>query len=290
VQWGRSRKKAFFRFCLIIFKIGNQLQRGSVRSADLLSLFYYKNLSRSSRKEDDEMNSNAIKAFFNAIPNLLAVIPSTLILFVCIMAMGIVLGMLLAWERLRKRPIPNALVSIYISFMRGTPLLIQVLIVYFGLRAIFIKGFGIQGANHWPPAFFAFIAYGLNLSAFLCETFRSAYLSVDHGQIEAGLSINMTKGQIFRRVILPQGARIALPNMGNLLIDDYKALSLAFSIGLVELMGRGNGLSNMVQGVGAIGIYLAVALLYWVVCYALSKLLDRIEWSLSKDLRAVNRA
>lgn len=228
-----------------------------------------------------------LQAFLNAIPKLIITIPSTVLLFLAIIAVSIVLGMLLAWVRLKGNAVGNVLVSIYISFIRGTPLLIQIMIVYFGIRAIAINGFGITTATRWPAALFVFVAYSLNLGAFLCETFRSAYLSVDYGQIEAGMSMNMTNGQIFWNVIFPQAARVALPNMSNLLIDDYKALSLAFSIGFIDLMGRGEGLASLTKGIGAVGIYLAVAALYWLVCMLLDQLFQRLEWILSKDTRNI---
>lgn len=230
------------------------------------------------------------ESFINAIPKLISVIPSTLLLFLGIIGVGIVLGMLLAWVRLKGNTVGNVLVSIYISFIRGTPLLIQILIVYFGLRAIAVNGFGNQNATRWPAALFVFIAYSLNLGAFLCETFRSAYTSVDFGQVEAGMSINMKNSQIFWHIIFPQAARIALPNMSNLLIDDYKALSLAFSIGFIDIMGRGEGLAGLTKGVGAVGIYLAVAALYWLVCKGLDIVFRRVEWGLSKDIRVAQAA
>ncbi|MGE4354110.1 MAG: amino acid ABC transporter permease [Oscillospiraceae bacterium] len=229
----------------------------------------------------------SIEAFFVSLPKLLTVLPATILLFIAIVCMGILLGLLLAFVRIGKKKILKAIVAVFISFERGTPLLIQIMIVYFGLRAILVNGFGITGAVRWNAAYFAFIAYGLNLSAFLSETFRGAYLSIERGQIEAAESIGMTKFQVFRRVILPQGARIALPNMGNLLLDDFKAISLAFSIGVIEIMGRGTGLANAARGVGAIGIYSAVALVYWVICFLMDKLFVGLERHLSKDLRVM---
>jgi len=229
----------------------------------------------------------ALEAFVSGIPKLLGVLPSTCLLFIGIVIIGIILGLLLAVIRLGKNKILKALAAVFISFERGTPLLIQIMVVYFGLRAIFINGFGITTASRWNAAYFALIAYGLNLACFLSETFRGAYLSIDKGQIEAAESISMSKFLIFRRVILPQGARIALPSMGNLLLDDFKAISLAFSIGVIEIMGRGQGLASVSRGVGAVGTYAAVALVFWVVCFILDKLFIFIEWYLSKDIRVI---
>lgn len=229
----------------------------------------------------------SVNAFFSALPKLMTVLPSTCLLFLSIVAVGILLGLLMAAARLGKSRILNAILGVFISFERGTPLLIQILIVYFGLRAIFINGFHMQQAAQWDAAYFAFIAYALNLACFLSETFRGAYFSIEKGQIEAAESIGMTKFLIFRRVILPQGARIALPNMGNLLLDDFKAISLAFSIGVIEIMGKGTGLANAARGIGAIGIYAAVALVYWVICFLLDKLFLGLERRLSKDIRVL---
>ncbi|MBP1736290.1 MAG: tcyL 1 [Oscillospiraceae bacterium] len=228
-----------------------------------------------------------LEAFAASFPKLISVLPSTFLLFLCTVCIGITLGLVFAVVRLSRHKILNAVLRVFISFERGTPLIIQILIIYFGLRALFVQGFGVQGAVRWSPAIFALIAYSLNLASFLSETFRGAYLSIDRGQIEAAQSIGMDRQLIFRRVILPQGARIALPGMGNLLLDEFKALSLAFSIGLVEIMGRGQGLANASRGVGAVGIYAAVALVFWIVCFLLDKLFVWIEWYLSKDLRVL---
>ncbi|MFP3153947.1 amino acid ABC transporter permease [Lachnospiraceae bacterium ZAX-1] len=229
----------------------------------------------------------SVTSFIGTFPKILSVIPSTMLLFFCVIITGTILGMLLTMVRLKKSKIGNAVVSIYISFIRGTPLLIQIMIVYFGLKAILVDGLGIKDASHLNTGVFVYVAYALNLACFLCETFRGAYLAIDKGQIEAAISISMNKSQVFRRVILPQGARIALPNMSNLLLDDLKAISLAFSIGFVEMMGKGQALSNARHGIGAIGIYLGVAITYWVLCFLLDKLLRGIENYLNKDIRVL---
>lgn len=229
----------------------------------------------------------SISTFIDTLPKVASVIPETLLLFVCVVFTGIVLGILFAAVRLKKIRVLKTILAVFISFERGTPLLIQILIVYFGLKAIFINGLGITAANQWNVAIFAYVAYGLNLGAFLAETFRGAYYSIEKGQIEAGLSIGMSSFQVFRRVILPQGARIALPGMTNLLLDDFKAISLAFSIGFVEMMGRGSALVNARHGIGSIGIYTGVAVCYWVVCFILDKCLHGIECHLNKDMRVL---
>lgn len=229
----------------------------------------------------------SLTTFFTTLPKIASVIPQTLILFICVVVAGILLGMVFAVVRLRPRGILKAIFSLITSFERGTPLLIQILITYFGLKAIFATGLGIEAANSWNVGIFAFVAYAINLGAFLGETFRSAYYSIDKGQIEAGMSIGMSSFQIFRRVIVPQGARIALPNMTNLLLDCFKAISLAFSIGFIEMMGRGTALVNARHGIGSVGIYLDVAVCYWVICFILDKLLYMVERHLNRDLRVL---
>ncbi|MFV0529619.1 MAG: amino acid ABC transporter permease [Lachnospiraceae bacterium] len=228
----------------------------------------------------------SVDAFISALPKLISVLPSTVLLFIAIVILSILLGLVLAAIRISKHKIAGSLVAVFVSFIRGTPLLIQIMIVYFGLRAILINGFGIREASRLDAAYFAFIAYGLNIGGFLSETFRGAYLAIDRGQIEAAQSVGMTRMQVFRRVILPQGAQIALPGMGNLMLDGFKALSLAFSIGVIEMMGRGQGIVNATRGIGAIGTYAAVALVYWFICFLMDKLFLFIEKSLAKDLRS----
>lgn len=227
-----------------------------------------------------------IKVIFESIPRLLTVLPITLSILVVASFIGILIGMGLTFVRLGKRNFPKLIAAVYISFMRGTPLLIQLFLAYFGLPVL-LKNFGIN-TSAWQSEIFAVIAFSLNLGAFLSEVFRSAYISVDRGQIEAAHSIGMNEVQTFVRIIFPQALRVAIPNMGNVIVDMLKNTSLAFSIGVVDVMGKGTQLAAATFGVGQLGIFLSVAIIYIVVCTCMQKGFNLLEKALSKDLNPVD--
>ena len=227
----------------------------------------------------------SIKIIINSIPRLLTALPVTLLILIIAVIIGILIGMGLTFIRLGNRQIPNAMASVYISFMRGTPLLIQLFLAYFGLPAL-LKFFGIN-TTAWHNEVFAIIAFSLNLGAFLSEVFRSAYLSVDMGQIEAAHSIGMNDLQTFFRIIFSQALRVAIPNMGNIIVDMLKNTSLAFSIGVVDVMGKGTQLAAAAFGVGQLSIFIGVAIIYIIVCTCMQKGFNLLEKLLSKDLNSL---
>lgn len=229
-----------------------------------------------------------IRIIIASIPKLLTVVPISLAILAVSVAIGSVIGLGLTLVRLGNHPFPKLLASIYISFMRGTPLLIQLFLAFFGIPAV-LKQFGVTTSG-WQNEIFAVIAFSLNLGAFLSEIFRSAYLSVDRGQIEAAHSIGMNDQQTLVRVIFPQALLVALPNMSNMIIDLLKNTSLAFSIGVVDIMGKGSQLAAAAFGVGQLGIFLSVALLYIIICTIMEKGFHLLERSLSKGLNPISEA
>ncbi len=227
-----------------------------------------------------------LKVIVDSIPLLITVLPMTLMILVIALFFGVIIGMGLTFIRLGNKRFLKMVAAVYISFMRGTPLLIQLFLAYFGLPAI-LGAFGINTAT-WQNEAFAIIAFSLNLGAFLSEVFRSAYISVDKGQIEAAYSIGMNGMQAFRRIIFPQALRVAIPNMGNIIVDMLKNTSLAFSIGVVDVMGKGTQLASAAFGVGQLGIFIGVAIIYIIVCTFMQKGFDLLEKAMSKDLKPVD--
>jgi len=225
------------------------------------------------------------KVMLDSLPLLMTVLPMTLFILTIAVLIGTIIGIALTLIKMRQNRILNAIARVYISFMRGTPLLIQLFLAYFGLPS-FLKIFGISTST-WQNEVFAIIAFSLNLGAFLSEVFRSAYISVDKGQIEAAYSIGMNGFQTTRRIILPQALRVAIPNMGNVIVDMLKNTSLAFSIGVVDVMGKGTQLASATFGVGQLGIFLGVALIYIIVCTCMQKGFNLLEKTLSKDLKPI---
>ncbi|MCY6485562.1 amino acid ABC transporter permease [Clostridium aestuarii] len=173
------------------------------------------------------------------------------------MIIALFLGVLLALVRVSKVKTIYFFSNLYVSFFRGTPLIAQLFLLYFGFPQV------IPLLKNLDAYTIAIIGLGLNASAYMSESIRAAINSIDKGQMEACLSVGMSYGQAMRRIIFPQAARVALPSIANNFIDIVKGSSLAFTIGVAEIMGKAQ-----MEGASSYRLfesYLAVALLYWIV-------------------------
>lgn len=170
-----------------------------------------------------------------------------------------VLGLLTALARMSHQFILQSIAILYVSVIRGTPLLVQLLLVYFGLPQIGII---------LSPIPSAIVALSINAGAYLSEQFRGGILSVEKGQREAALSMGMSYWQTMRRIVLPQAIRIALPAVTGQFIALIKDTSLASVITVVEI-------TAVAEQVGAstfryMQMFVIAAVLYWVVSTALT--------------------
>ncbi|ART80510.1 amino acid ABC transporter permease [Oceanisphaera avium] len=167
----------------------------------------------------------------------------------------------------------NALATLFISFFRGTPLLVQLFLLYYGLPQIMPIFIGINGFSA------AVIGLTLHFSAYMAESIRAAIISVDKSQTEAALSIGMTRGQAMRRIILPQAARIATPSLMNYFIDMIKSTSLAFTLGVAEIMSSAQKEAS--SSFKFFESFIAVALIYWAVVVVFTYLQTLLERKLN---------
>ncbi|MEO7665551.1 MAG: amino acid ABC transporter permease [Dehalococcoidia bacterium] len=150
---------------------------------------------------------------------------------------GVVLGVLFALMRVSGNRVLQFAAGFYVWLFRGTPALLQLLILYFGIPQLFDN----QTLTTELTAFrAAIIAFGINEGAYMTEIMRAGILSVESGQMDAARSVGMTQLQAMRRVILPQAMRVVVPPTGNEFIALLKNSSVAFTIGLVELLGAVN--------------------------------------------------
>ncbi|MDO4696436.1 MAG: amino acid ABC transporter permease [Neisseria sp.] len=163
------------------------------------------------------------------------------------------------------------LVKIYISIIRGTPLLVQLCIVFYGLPALGITISEI-------PA--AIIGFSLNIGAYASETIRAAIQSIPKGQWEAGFSIGMTYMQTFRRIIAPQAFRVSVPPLSNEFISLFKNTSLAAVVTVTELFRVAQQVAN--RAYDFLPVYIEAALVYWCFCWVLFMLQERIEKRLDR--------
>ncbi|GHV47451.1 cysteine ABC transporter permease [Synergistales bacterium] len=169
-------------------------------------------------------------------PLILSRLPVTLLIVFWAIAGGSVLGTLLALVRIHKVPFLNGAAVFFISFVRGTPILIQMFIVYYGLPLI-LNNFGIN-ITRWAKINFVLVSYALNNAAFLAEIIRSAILSVPASQSEAAWSVGLSASQTFRRIILPQAFRTAFPAFGARVINAIQDTALAFTLGILDVLGQ----------------------------------------------------
>jgi len=180
--------------------------------------------------------------------------------------LGIVLGVLLAFMRLSKARPLSFLSGAYIDIIRGTPLVVQLMIFYFVL---------LGPTTKLDKAIIAAIAFGCNSGAYVAEIVRGGILSVDHGQEEAGLSLGLTRAMTMQYIVLPQAFKNILPSLGNELIVLIKETSILGYIGVVDLARAGEQIRA--RTLDAFLPLIAVAVVYYVLVKFLSFLLLRLE-------------
>ncbi len=187
---------------------------------------------------------------------------------------ALILAVILANIRVFAIPVLNQLSQLYISFFRGTPLLVQLFLLYYGLPQIFPLLVGIDAFSA------AVIGLTLHFAAYMAETIRAAIIGIDRSQMEASLSVGMTIPQAMRRVILPQASRVALPSLMNYFIDMIKSTSLAFTLGVAEIMAKAQMEAS--SSFRFFEAFLAVALIYWGVVLILTRVQTWAESKLNK--------
>ncbi len=152
----------------------------------------------------------------------------------------------------------------YIFILRCTPPIVLLFLVFYGLPKLLFWWLGIQ-SDEWSRTAFAVIALTLLFAAMISKVFISAYSAVPKGQTEASLSVGLTQSQTFRRIILPQAFRIALPNFSTALLNLMKDAALAYTIGLIDVLGGANLLISRNFGNHSLEVYSAAAIIYWVM-------------------------
>lgn len=196
-------------------------------------------------------------------------IPLTIISFV----IGLVIALAVALARLSNNRIVSAIARFYISVIRGTPLLVQLFIIFYAFPELNIT------IDPFPAAV---IAFSLNVGGYAAEVIRSAILSVPKGQWEAALTIGMGYATTLRRIVLPQAARTAVPPLSNTLISLVKDTSLASVVLVTELL-------RVAQIAAAptfqfFALYGVAALIYWVICLVMSFVQSRVEIRLERHV------
>ncbi|WP_312336504.1 amino acid ABC transporter permease [Anaerospora hongkongensis] len=180
---------------------------------------------------------------------------------------GLLIGMFVGIARLSQVKLVKLLATVYVDFIRGTPLLVQIFLIYFALPMII--------GQRIDPFIAAITACSVNSGAYVAEIFRAGIQSIDKGQMEAGRSLGMTWTQTMRFIILPQAFKRIIPPLGNEFIAMLKDSSLVSVIGFEELTRRGQLI--IARTYGSFEIWLTVAFIYLVMTLTISRLVDYLE-------------
>ena len=221
----------------------------------------------------------SFELMWTRIPKLVEKIPITLELAGLAFLISIILGLLIAVVRFKQIKGLNQLAKVFLSIIRGTPMLIQLYVAYYGIPAIlkFINSLFNAGidTNIVPKIVYAFLALGIYQSAFTSETIRAALLSVDKGEIEAAQAMGMTYPQILRRIIIPEALENAMPGIANSLIGLVKGTSLASTCGIIEITYQNSLLAG--RDYRYLEGYVALAIIYWIITIILEQIFKFIE-------------
>ncbi|OYO22085.1 ABC transporter permease [Enemella dayhoffiae] len=200
------------------------------------------------------------------LPQLIGAAPVVIQLSLGAMALALVLGLLIALARISRFRVLQVIALIYVEILRGTPLLVQLVYIFFVLPAI---GIDIQ------PLPAGILGLGLNYAAYLSEVFRSSILSVEHGQTEAALSLGYTPTKALWRVVLPQSMVVSLGPIGNYFIAMVKDTALTSVIAVTEILKQANIINS--ETFETTAVYTAAALLYLAISLPLSRIVHGIE-------------
>ncbi|MBB3112480.1 L-cystine transport system permease protein [Paenibacillus phyllosphaerae] len=215
---------------------------------------------------------------FEFIPKLLDTLNITLFIVAGAIALGLFVGFLVALPRLYHIPVLQNISKIYVSFFRGTPILIQLFLFYYGLPEI-LKLVAID-LSKAPVLLFVILTFGLHTGAYVSENIRAAVLAVNRGQVEAAYAVGMTGYQAFTRIVLPQALAIAVPVFSNLVLAMVKDTSLAFTLGVMEMTGKAQTLGSLTQRY--METFVALAIIYLIICVTLERVLLIAERRLNR--------
>ena len=224
----------------------------------------------------------------DAIPILLPYLKVTFIITGLSVLFGTIFGFMLAVAKVRNGKIAKNLAYGYTTALRCTPSIVLLFLTYYGIPAI-LENLGINLGNVDKTVFIV-ITFSLQFAAAMCEVIRTAYESVDKGQFEAGVSIGLSNLQAYKTIVLPQAFIVALPNIGNALLALIKEGALAYTIGLIDVMGKAILIIAGNYNAHALETYIALAIIYWMISFAVEHFFARFEKLLSKDMQVTKAA
>lgn len=222
---------------------------------------------------------------WESFPLLIPYLQITFIVAGLSVVFGTILGFVLVSMKLGKSNILKKIANGYITALRCTPSIVLLFLVYYGIPKI-AEIFGVS-LSDVDKLIFVVITFSLQFAAVMSEVMRSAYESIDKGQFEAAVSVGLTNKQAFRRIILPQAFVVALPNFGNSLLELMKEGSLAYTIGLIDVMGKASLIIDGRFNAHALETYIALSIIYWVISIAIEQFFLKLEKVFSKGKQVI---
>lgn len=221
-----------------------------------------------------------------AFPQVLASVPITLLLVAVSIPIGWVLGLLIALAKNARIPVLSQLLAVFVSFMRSVPMIVILFASYYSLPLIIYSYAASIGrsvdVSAVPSEVYAIAAFVLEQAAYSSEVFRSAILAVDKGQLEAAESVGMTKTVAYMRIVLPQALASALPNLNGLFVGLVQGTSLAYFVGVYEVMATSTLLAN--SSYAYIEAYIMATAIYEVLSFIFNRIFRLIEQAASRHL------
>lgn len=222
----------------------------------------------------------------SAFIQILPAVPTTLMIAFLTIIWGMVIAVFLAYVRFYNLIVLRSLANFYVSFFRGTPIMMHFFLVYYGLPQFIDPlaaslGWTFRAATI-PLDVLAILALSFSASAFFAEILRSGFASVNKGEIEAAWALGMTSRQVMRRVIIPQAFAMNIPNLGSRCIAILQASSLAFWISVLEITAQANLVAaNSYQFMEA---FIAVAIIYWILAFVMERIGAYLEARMGTSL------
>ncbi len=206
-------------------------------------------------------------------------VPTTLLITVVSLAIGGIIGFFIALARVNKVKVLSQIGRAYVSIIRGTPVVLQILVIYSVVPSLLNVILKASGSNvnifDLNPIIYAFIVFSLNMAGTLSEVFRSALLTVNKGQLEAGLTTGLTLSQTYKRIIIPQALTAAIPNLCNASVGLIKNTSLAFMMTVRDITAVAKIEAS--YGYNYVEAYLDILVIYVIICSIVQFLFKRWE-------------
>ena len=209
-------------------------------------------------------------------PAILSALPVTLEITAVTLVLGWLLGLAAAWGKVSGPGWLKKLLRILTDVIRGIPTVVLLYIVYFGLP----KLINVSG---WSKISFVVLALMIELGTTSSEMFRSAYNSIQKGQLEAAHALGYTGIQKFFHIIIPQGLAVILPNLGSAVLSIIQATALVYTLGIFDILGKARQLDTNVSHVKTFEMYFSVAIIYWALAVLIQFIFNCLEKQMRKE-------